>query len=102
VQRAEIRQLAEEFAQCLRRGGHPNLEDFVTRIDRSLQAKLREELVGEQCAHRFGDATQNGKLRYRPVAFIGKGAFGEVYKAVDEELERIVAFNAEIRVPINN
>jgi serine/threonine protein kinase/tetratricopeptide (TPR) repeat protein len=92
-----IRRLAEDFAQSLRNGGHLNIADVVARVDTSLQGKLREELVGEEFAHRFGDATQNGKLRYRPIALLGKGAFGEVYKAVDEELERNVAFKVLLR-----
>jgi serine/threonine protein kinase/WD40 repeat protein len=95
--RDEIRKLSEEFAHNLRNGGQPRPDDFLARIDASLQDKLREELVGEEFAYRFGDATQNGKLRYRPIATLGTGAFGEGYKAVDEELDRIVAIKVLLR-----
>ena len=101
VQRDEIRRLAEEFAQSLRNGGRPGINEFLARVDPPLQDNLREELVGEEFAHRFGDATQNGKLRYRPITFLGKGAFGEVYKAVDETLGRNVALKVLLQTEVD-
>lgn len=81
--RETIRQLAEEFAVSLGNGSEPEMDDFLARVDPSLRSRLKEELVGEQFAYQFGDATQNGSLKYRPTAFLGQGRFGKVYRAVD-------------------
>ena len=95
--REKIRQLAEEYAIKQREGSQPTHEEFLARIDPSSRDELEGELVGEDFANRFGDARLNGNLRYRPIKFLGKGYFGEVYQAVDDDLDRNIAIKVLIR-----
>lgn len=81
-----LNEVAADFAECLRDGLNPRIDDYIRRVESPLQDRLREELVGEAFEHRFGDP---GK--YRVVGSLGSGAFGEVYEALQKGLERPVA-----------
>jgi serine/threonine protein kinase len=91
MQREEIRQLAEEFAQKLRNSGQPRIDEYLYRAEPSLRERLREELVGEAFSFQYGDPTKDGRLRYSPVSRLGEGGFAQVYAAWDGKLDRIVA-----------
>jgi len=71
-------------------------DDFGSVMDqnRELEEPLPPTLVpSDPAPFPFGDPSQIG--RYRVIRFLGKGGFGRVYLAHDDELDRAVA----IKVP---
>lgn len=102
TEHSRAEELAAEFAEKLRMGENPSVEDYITR-NKDCGAELRELLLtirameqlkdrndsafttvfSKDCVKRLGDL--------RIVREIGRGGMGIVYEAVQESLGRTVA-----------
>ncbi len=99
--------LVEAYEAALRRGEHPAIEEFLSRCDPADRDEMRRELqrVHDQCFETkacvssslsalaaVDDEAQPSIGRFTVESLHARGGLGEVFRAVDTELNREVAF----------
>ena len=94
-------QIAEDFAEAIRRGHHPNIEDFLEHSSgqvESLRSLLESIEIIEGLKHDTSkannDSSHSGLQRlddYKIIREIGRGGMGIVFEAIHESLGRRVA-----------
>jgi serine/threonine protein kinase/formylglycine-generating enzyme required for sulfatase activity len=95
--------IADEFVDAFRQGKNPSVEEFARRYPKQADEiheilpalVLMEAAKGEDDASGGGVSAPTQIGRYRVERLLGKGGFGLVYLAYDDQLQRPVA----IKVP---
>ena len=94
---ADLDELCDQYEQRRRRGEPTDIEEFLRQVPESGRGELREFLLDVESALRDQESFPQQGLgsRYRFVSMLGEGAYGRVYLAFDNALDRLVT----IKVP---
>lgn len=94
---SDLDELCDQYEQRRRSGEPADIEEFLRQVPESSREELRAYLLDAEAALRDQESfpAQGMAGRYRFVSKLGEGAYGRVFLAFDNTLDRLVT----IKVP---